>query len=226
MASPHKKGVKGSKRLPALTSPDQPYAVFSILRDLYPEADCALIHRNPFELLVATVLSAQTTDVGVNKVTPTLFNRWPTPQALSTADVYEVEQTIRTIGFFRTKAANIVALSAQLIDDFGGEVPVDLDDLTTLPGVGRKTAHVVRGHAFKLPAITTDTHVMRLSRRLGWTKESKPVPIEMDLATIFHPQDWMKMCDSLIWHGRAICKARKADCEHCPLSHLCPAIGV
>lgn len=200
--------------------------VYERLHQAYPDADCALIHHNSFELLVATVLSAQSTDKGVNKVTPTLFSRWPTPQALACAELSEVEQVIRPTGTYRNKAAFIVGLSAKLVDEFDGQVPTGMDELTSLPGVGRKTAHVVRGHAFGLPAITTDTHVMRLSRRLGWTRARTPLAIEKDLARLFPPQVQMKMCDTLIAHGRACCTARKAHCDRCPVSDSCPQIGV
>lgn len=201
----------------------KPQQVFELLAARYPDADCELDHRNAFELLVATVLSAQSTDVGVNKVTPTLFARWPTPEALAGADRDELEAVIRPTGFFRNKATSLLGLARMLTDDYASKVPVDLDELVTLPGVGRKTAHVVRGHAFGLPAITTDTHVMRVSKRLGWTKQTAPEKVETDLAALFDPADWTRLSDTLIFHGRRCCFAKKPACEQCPVAALCPS---
>ncbi len=200
--------------------------VFERLRRAYPDARCELDHRNAFELVVATILSAQSTDVGVNKVTPTLFARWPDPAALASAELAEVEEVVRPTGFFRTKAANIVAAARTIVDDFDGEVPVEIEDLVKLPGVGRKTANVVRGHAFGLPAITTDTHVMRLAKRLGWTKSAKPEVVEVDLGALLDPADWTLLSDTLIFHGRRCCHAKKAACGACPVAELCPSFGV
>ena len=171
--------------------------VFKLLRAAYPDARCELDFTSPFQLLVATVLSAQSTDVGVNKVTPVLFARWPTPQALAEADRAELEEVIRPTGFFRNKAAALQRLSRQITDDYDGKVPVSIDDLVKLPGVGRKTANVVRGHAFGLPAITTDTHVLRVSKRLGWTTSAKPEVVETDLQQLFDPSDWTVLSDTL-----------------------------
>lgn len=200
--------------------------VFERLRRAYPDARCELDHRNAFELVVATILSAQSTDVGVNKVTPTLFARWPDPAALASAELAEVEEVVRPTGFFRTKAANIVAAARTIVDDFDGEVPVEIEDLVKLPGVGRKTANVVRGHAFGLPAITTDTHVMRVGKRLGWTKSAKPEVVEVDLGALLDPADWTLLSDTLIFHGRRCCHAKKAACGACPVAELCPSFGV
>ena len=200
--------------------------VFERLRRAYPDARCELDHRNAFELVVATILSAQSTDVGVNKVTPTLFARWPDPAALASAELAEVEEVVRPTGFFRTKAANIVAAARTIVDDFDGEVPVEIEDLVKLPGVGRKTANVVRGHAFGLPAITTDTHVMRVGKRLGWTKSAKPEVVEVDLGALLDPADWTLLSDTLIFHGRRCCQAKKAACGACPVAELCPSFGV
>lgn len=201
-------------------------AVQQRLRPAYPDARCELDFRNPFELLVATILSAQSTDVGVNKVTPVLFGRWPTPQALAGADLVAVEEVIRSTGFFRNKAANIVAAARAIVDEFDGEVPVEIDDLVKLPGVGRKTANVVRGHAFGLPAITTDTHVLRVAKRLGWTKSAKPEVVETDVQALFDPADWTLLSDTLIFHGRRCCHAKRAACGACPVAELCPSFGV
>ncbi len=199
--------------------------VFKLLRAAYPDARCELDFTSPFQLLVATVLSAQSTDVGVNKVTPVLFARWPTPQALAEADRAELEEVIRPTGFFRNKAAALQGLSRQITDDYDGKVPVSIDDLVKLPGVGRKTANVVRGHAFGLPAITTDTHVLRVSKRLGWTTSAKPEVVETDLQQLFDPSDWTVLSDTLIFHGRRCCHAKKPACGACVVGGLCPSYG-
>ena len=199
--------------------------VFKLLRAAYPDARCELDFTSPFQLLVATVLSAQSTDVGVNKVTPVLFARWPTPQALAEADRAELEEVIRPTGFFRNKAAALQGLSRQITDDYDGKVPVSIDDLVKLPGVGRKTANVVRGHAFGLPAITTDTHVLRVSKRLGWTTSAKPEVVETDLQQLFDPSDWTVLSDTLIFHGRRRCHAKKPACGACVVGGLCPSYG-
>ena len=199
--------------------------VFKLLRAAYPDARCELDFTSPFQLLVATVLSAQSTDVGVNKVTPVLFARWPTPQALAEADRAELEEVIRPTGFFRNKAAALQGLSRQITDDYDGKVPVSIDDLVKLPGVGRKTANVVRGHAFGLPAITTDSHVLRVSKRLGWTTSAKPEVVETDLQQLFDPSDWTVLSDTLIFHGRRRCHAKKPACGACVVGGLCPSYG-
>ena len=199
--------------------------VFKLLRAAYPDARCELDFTSPFQLLVATVLSAQSTDVGVNKVTPVLFARWPTPQALAEADRAELEEVIRPTGFFRNKAAALQGLSRQITDDYDGKVPVSIDDLVKLPGVGRKTANVVRGHAFGLPAITTDTHVLRVSKRLVWTTSAKPEVVETDLQQLFDPSDWTVLSDTLIFHGRRRCHAKKPACGACVVGGLCPSYG-
>lgn len=191
----------------------------------YPDAHCELDHANPFELLVATVLSAQTTDRRVNSVTGDLFSRWPDSASLARADLAEVEQVIRPLGFFHTKAAAIVGLSQGLVDDFDGRVPADLDSLVTLPGVGRKTANVVLGNAFGIPGITPDTHLMRVSRRMGWTTARTPAGVEADLSELFDPEDWVAMCHRVIWHGRRRCHARRPACGACPVAADCPSVG-
>ncbi len=203
-----------------------PQRVFELLRETYPDARCELDFGTPFELLVATVLSAQSTDVGVNKVTPVLFGRWASPEALAGADRDELEAVIKSTGFFRNKATSLLGLSRAIVDEFDGQVPVAIEDLVRLPGVGRKTANVVRGHAFGLPAITTDTHVMRVSKRLGWTASAKPEVVEVEVGALFEPADWTQVSDTLIFHGRRRCHAKKAACGACPVAALCPSYGV
>lgn len=203
----------------------EPEDVLGLLHATYPDARCELDFTGPFQLLVATVLSAQSTDVGVNKVTPVLFKRWPTPRALAEADRAAVEEVIRPTGFFRNKAASIQGLAMMITDDFDGKVPVEIEDLVKLPGVGRKTANVVRGHAFELPAITSDTHVMRVSKRLGWTTSSKPEVVEKDIQRLFDPKLWTKVSDTLIFHGRRCCHAKRPACGACPVAELCPSFG-
>ncbi|MFE7408988.1 endonuclease III [Streptomyces laurentii] len=195
------------------------------LAEVYPYAHPELDFRNPFELLVATVLSAQTTDLRVNQTTPALFAAYPTPEDLAAAVPEEVEELIRPTGFFRAKTKSIMGLSAALRDDFGGEVPGRLEDLVTLPGVGRKTAFVVLGNAFGVPGITVDTHFMRLARRWKWTASDDPVKIEAEIATIFPKSEWTMLSHRVIFHGRRICHARKPACGACPIAHLCPSYG-
>ncbi|MFE1272250.1 endonuclease III [Streptomyces sp. NPDC058758] len=195
------------------------------LAEVYPYAHPELDFRNPFELLVATVLSAQTTDLRVNQTTPALFARYPTPEDLAAAVPEEVEELIRPTGFFRAKTKSIMGLAAALRDEHGGEVPGRLDDLVKLPGVGRKTAFVVLGNAFGVPGITVDTHFMRLARRFGWTESDDPVKIEAEIAEIFPKSDWTMLSHRVIFHGRRICHARKPACGACPITHLCPAYG-
>jgi endonuclease-3 len=196
-----------------------------VLAATYPDARCELDFQTPFELLVATVLSAQTTDRRVNQVTPVLFGRYPAAAALAGADVTDVEQIIASTGFFRVKARTVVELSAALVDRFGGEVPRRLADLVTLPGVGRKTANVVLGEAFGVPGITVDTHVARLTGRLGLSESTDPVTIERDLGALLARKDWTPASQVLIWHGRRRCHARRPACGACPLARLCPAYG-
>ncbi len=199
-----------------------------IVRELgatYPDARCELDFVDPFQLLVATVLSAQTTDKRVNAVTPELFATYPTPVALAGADPADVERIIAPTGFFRVKARTVVGLSADLVDRFGAQVPARLADLVTLPGVGRKTANVVLGEAFGVPGITVDTHVARLAGRLGLSASSDPVAIERDLGELLARRDWTRASQLLIWHGRRRCHARRPACGACPLDRLCPAYG-
>jgi endonuclease-3 len=200
-----------------------------ILRKLakaYPDAKCALVFHNPLQLLIATILSAQCTDKRVNLVTPALFARYRTAADFAEADQSELETAIKSTGFFRNKAKNIRAACAAIVEQHGGEVPHTLDELTQLPGVGRKTANVVLGNAFDTPGITVDTHVGRLSRRLGFTKQTDPVKVEHELMELIPRKTWTIASHELILHGRAICHARKPECENCMLFDLCPKIGV
>lgn len=203
-----------------------PQVVHDILRRCYPDAGCELDFDNPFQLLVATVLSAQSTDKGVNKVTPVLFERYPDPASLGGAQLVDVEQIIRPTGFFHNKAVAVIGIGQALVERFDGRVPTGLDDLTSLPGVGRKTAHVVRGHAFGMPAITTDTHVIRVSKRLGFTTSTTPLKVEQQLSALFDPAVWTNLSDTLIFHGRRRCHARKPACGACPVATLCPSYGL
>jgi endonuclease III len=199
-------------------------AVFASLRAHHADAHCELVHGSPFELIVATVLSAQSTDVMVNQVTPELFRRWPTPQALATAKTDEVERAIGRLGFFRQKTKAIVGLSQRLVADHGGEVPRTLDELVKLPGVGRKTANVVLGVAFGTPeGVVVDTHVQRITQRLGWTRHDEPETIEQDLMRVFPREAWDAIAHVLIFHGRRICTARKPACAACPVASACPS---
>ncbi len=200
--------------------------MYRTLRAYYPDARCELDFETPYELLVATVLSAQTTDASVNRVTPALFARYPDAVALAGADLAQVEAIVQPTGFFRTKAANIVALAAVLVDRYAGEVPGRMRDLVTLPGVGRKTANVVLGDAFGVPGITVDTHLGRLARRFGWTEHDDPVKVEADVARLIERRDWTTMSHVLIWHGRRICHARRPACGACPVARWCPSYGI
>lgn len=195
------------------------------LAELYPYAHAELDFRNPFELLVATVLSAQTTDVLVNQVTKTLFARYPDARSMAEADPAELETIIQPTGFFRAKTKNVLALSNKLVDEFDGEVPGRLEDLVTLPGVGRKTANVVLGNAFGIPGITVDTHFARLSRRFGWTDSDDPVKIEFDVAELFDPKDWTMLSHRVVFHGRRVCHSRKPACGACVVANWCPSFG-
>ncbi|MEU3630925.1 MULTISPECIES: endonuclease III [Streptomyces] len=195
------------------------------LAEVYPYAHPELDFRSPFELLVATVLSAQTTDLRVNQTTPALFARYPTPEDLAAAVPEELEEIIRPTGFFRAKARSLIGLSTALRDRFGGEVPGRLEDLVTLPGVGRKTANVVLGNAFGVPGITVDTHFGRLVRRWKWTDEEDPEKVEAVVCDLFPKADWTMLSHRVIFHGRRICHARRPACGACPIAPLCPAYG-
>ncbi len=192
----------------------------------YPDAECALVHKNPFELLVATILSAQCTDERVNQVTPAVFAHFPTPQAMSSADPEELEDLIRPTGFFRNKTKSLLGMSKVISEEYGGEVPKKMDQLTRIPGVGRKTANVIRSVAFDLPGLPVDTHVMRLSKRLGLTKNTNPVKIEYELNEMVAPKQRGRFSLRLILHGRAVCVARTPRCEQCVLADICPSSTV
>ncbi|MGA5181745.1 endonuclease III [Streptomyces pseudogriseolus] len=195
------------------------------LAEVYPYAHPELDFDNPFQLVVATVLSAQTTDLRVNQTTPALFAKYPTPEELAAANPEEVEEILRPTGFFRAKTKSVIGLSKALVEQFGGEVPGRLEDLVKLPGVGRKTAFVVLGNAFGRPGITVDTHFQRLVRRWKWTDETDPDKIEAAVGALFPKSDWTDLSHHVIWHGRRICHARKPACGACPVAPLCPAYG-
>lgn len=196
-----------------------------ILAETYPDAHCELDFTNPFQLLVATILSAQTTDVRVNIVTPELFAKYPTAADLAAANPEDVEQIIASTGFYRNKTKSIMGMAQGVVERFKGEVPGKLKDLVTLPGVGRKTANVVLGNAFGVPGITVDTHFQRLSRRFGWTKQTDPDKIEAEVGALIPKSEWTMLSHRLIWHGRRRCHARKPACGVCPVAALCPAYG-
>ena len=201
--------------------------VYDLLIAEHPDAKCALVHSSPFELAVATILSARCTDARVNKVTPELFRRYPGPAEMAAARPEELEEAIRSTGFFRNKARSLLLMSAALVADHGGEVPRTMEELTALPGIGRKTANVILGNAFGIDlGVVVDTHVKRLSRRMGLTSASTPVRIERDLMEIFPRRHWTMLAHLLIWHGRRHCKARTPLCHQCPVSHLCPSSSV
>lgn len=196
------------------------------LARLYPDARCSLDFATPFQLLVATILSAQCTDVRVNLVTPALFARFPDAATLAGADLAEVEALIQSTGFFRTKAKNLVACALQLVEQHGGAVPETMEQLVQLAGVGRKTANVLLGNAFGIPGLPVDTHVTRLAGRLGLTASTDPVVIEGDLTALVPSGDWTRFGLRLIYHGRQVCQARKPACGECPLATFCPRVGV
>ena len=192
---------------------------------LYPDAHCELDFTNPLELLVATILSAQTTDVRVNIVTPTLFAKYRAAEDYAAADRIELETIIQSTGFYRAKANSLIGLGQALCERFGGEVPNKLKDLVTLPGVGRKTANVVLGNAFGVPGITVDTHFGRLARRFGWSAENDPVKVEHEVGALIPKSEWTILSHRMIWHGRRMCFARKPACGVCPIAKLCPSYG-
>jgi endonuclease III len=222
------KSVKASAPKPAKQSkpagPAQAAELYALIRERHADAHCELEHKGPFELIVATVLSAQSTDVMVNKITPELFRRWPGPTELARADPAEVEQVLSRIGMFRQKTKNIVGLAKLLLEKHGGAVPRTLDELVKLPGVGRKTANVVLGVAFGMPeGVVVDTHVQRISQRLGLTRHSEPPEIEQDLMRLFGRKLWDPLSHTLIFHGRRICTAQKPACAACPVQDRCPS---
>jgi endonuclease-3 len=196
-----------------------------VLTETYPDAHCELDFTTPLELLVATILSAQTTDVTVNKVTPALFAKYPTAQAYAEADRDEMEAILKPTGFFRAKTNSVIKLGQALVDDYDGVVPNTLDELVKLPGTGRKTANVVLGNAFGVPGITVDTHFGRLVRRFGWTAEEDPVKVEHIIGELFPKKDWTMLSHRLIFHGRRRCHAKKPACGACPIAQWCPSYG-
>ena len=199
--------------------------IVALLKSEYPDAHCELDFRTPYELIVATILSAQCTDARVNMVTPTLFARYPTAKALSEADSTDVEDIVRSTGFFRNKTKSLIGMASALVADHGGQVPAEMEALRVLPGVGRKTANVVLGNAFgKNEGITVDTHVTRLANLLGLTTETDPIKIERDLMKLVDREDWTLVSHLLIWHGRRVCIARRPKCGRCVLAKLCPSV--
>jgi len=201
-------------------------AIYRILTRTYPNIRCELDFTNPLELIVATILSAQCTDKRVNKVTPPLFKRYKNAKAYAGAPFEELEELIFQTGFYRAKARYIKGMATKLVKEFGGKVPATLDELVTLPGVGRKTANVVLGHAFDIPGITVDTHFGRLSRRFGWTTSKDPVKVEHEVGALIPQKEWTNLSQRMIWHGRRICHSRKPACGACPLAKLCPSFGI
>ena len=200
--------------------------MYRVLTKSYPNVRCELDFNSPFQLLVATVLSAQCTDKRVNQTTPTLFKKYGNVKKMAKANQKDIEVLIKSTGFFRAKAKNIKGLSQKIMIDYEGDVPDKLEELITLPGVGRKTANVVLGHAFDTPGITVDTHFGRLSRRFGWTKENDPVKVEFAVAELIPEKEWTNLSQRMIWHGRRVCHSRKPACGACSLSKLCPSFGI
>ncbi|RCK75172.1 MAG: Endonuclease III [Ignavibacteriae bacterium] len=199
-------------------------AIIQILEEEYPDAKTALVHKNPFELLIATILSAQCTDERVNMVTPALFKRYPNAKAFAEANIFELESMIKSTGFYHAKAKNIINCCKVLVEKHSGKIPERIEDLVNLPGVGRKTANVVLGGAFGIASgIVVDTHVKRLAERLGLSNNSNPDKIEEDLMEIVPEKDWISFSDMLIWHGRRVCKAKKPKCLECSINNYCPS---
>jgi len=214
-----------AKRDPALVR--RARRIYRTLEQTYPAAHCALDHRNAFELLVATILSAQCTDERVNLTTPALFARYPTPEKMAAANQPSIEKLIRSCGFFRNKAKSIRGAAAAIVEQHDGQVPQTMDELLALPGVARKTANVILGNAFNINVgVVVDTHVKRLAHRMALTDESTPDKIERDLMTLFPRNNWCMLSHLLIWHGRQICSARKPDCDRCPILKQCPQRGI
>lgn len=198
--------------------------IIEIFKKVYKDADCTLDYMSPLQLLIATQLAAQCTDARVNMVTPALFRRYPTVYDFAEADPDELSSLIHSTGFYRNKTKNIIACCKKLISDFGGEVPKTMDELLSLPGVGRKTANLVLGDCFGIPGIVVDTHAGRLARRMGFTKNTDPYKVELDLVKIVPPEEQADFCHRLVFHGREFCDARKPRCLDCPVSEICPKI--
>lgn len=201
-------------------------AIYRILTKTYPNVRCELDFKNPLELTVAVVLSAQCTDKRINSLTPALFKKYKKAQDYAKAPLAEIEEYIYSAGFYRAKARHLKGLGSKLLENFDGEVPSTLEDLITLPGVGRKTANVVLGHAFGIPGITVDTHFGRLSRRFGWTTSMDPVKVEHEVGALIPQKEWTNLSQRMIWHGRRICHSRKPACGACPMAKICPSVGI
>lgn len=201
-------------------------AIYRILSKRYPDVRCELDFSNPLELTIATVLSAQCTDKRVNQVTRALFKKYKNVRAYAKAPLADIENLIYATGFFHAKARHIKGLATKIIEDFDGEVPQTLEELVTLPGVGRKTANVVLGHAFDIPGITVDTHFGRLSRRFEWSNSQDPVKVEFEVAELIPQKEWTNLSQRMIWHGRRICHSRKPACGACPVAKICPSFGI
>ncbi len=225
-----KRVTKATRRPRRAEWPPDPARVGSIidgLEQLYPDVDCELDRETPFQLLIATILSAQTTDERVNMVTPALFKKYPTPQAMAKAPLPALEKLVKSTGFFRQKAKSVKGSAAGLLERFGGEIPKTIAELTTLPGVARKTANVVLGTAYGIAeGVVVDTHVQRLAMRLGLTRKTDPKDIEADLMKVVPQEHWIRLSHQLIWHGRRVCFARKPNCEGCALAPFCPSAGL
>jgi len=213
-------------KLIKLSPKQRAITVYNKLNELYPNTGTFLTHKNPFELLIAVILSAQCTDERINKVTPNLFTKFPTPKALATAKLTDIKEAIKSVNFFNNKSENIQKTAAALLEDYKGVVPNTLEKLIKLPGVGRKTANVVLGQAFNVPGITVDTHVKRVSFRLGFTKHTDPEKAEQDLIKLWPKETWINYSSILILHGRNTCKAIKPLCHSCPFFSICPKQGV
>ncbi|MBY0472034.1 endonuclease III [bacterium] len=200
--------------------------IFKILKREYPDAKCSLDFENPFQLLIATILSAQCTDERVNKTTPALFKKYPTPAAMAKAPLKDIEKLVQSTGFYKNKAKSVVETSKALTEKYAEVVPKNLDQLVELRGVGRKTANVILGNAYGIPGFPVDTHVGRLVRRMGFSKSEDPVKIEFEIHDLAPQENWTLLSNLLIWHGRKICSARKPLCEECPVARFCPKIGI
>jgi endonuclease III len=221
------KATRKPRRGPWPPDPARVRAIIDGLEELYPDVDCELDRESPFQLLCATILSAQCTDERVNKVTPDLFRQFPTPEAMAKAPLPKLERIIRTTGFFRQKAKSLKGSAARLVADFGSAIPRTIAELTSLPGVARKTASVVLGTAFGIAeGVVVDTHVQRLAMRLGLTRSTDPKGIEQDLMKVIPQDRWIRFSHQIIWHGRRVCFARKPDCANCTLASLCPSAGL
>jgi endonuclease-3 len=201
-------------------------AIYRILTKTYPEVRCELDFKNPLQLLVAVVLSAQCTDKRVNAITPALFKKYKSAKDYAKAPLPEIEQFIYSAGFYHAKARHLKGLGRKIVEEFGGEVPATIEELVTLPGVGRKTANVVLGHAFGIPGITVDTHFGRLSRRFEWSSSMDPVKVEDEVGLLIPEKEWTNLSQRMIWHGRRICHSRKPACGACPLAKICPSVGI